>query len=59
MLQRQGLDGRFPLRAADGWMPKAWLLTLPKRGEACSGSRTRLPLHPTGKLAGRLAPCLG
>ncbi len=34
------------------------LLTAPKREEANSGSRTRLPLHPTGNLAGRLAPCL-
>jgi hypothetical protein len=39
-------------------MTKDWLLTLPKREEACGGSRTRLPQHPTGNLAGCLAPCL-
>ena len=59
MLHRKGLDGRFPLRAADVWMTKARVLTLSERGEARGGSRTRLPLHPTGNLAGRFAPCLG
>lgn len=54
----QGLDVRFPLRAADGPMSMDRLLTVPVRSEACSGSRSRLPLHPTGNLAGRLAPCL-
>jgi hypothetical protein len=39
-------------------MTKDRLLTLPEREEARSGSRTRLPLHPTGGLAGRIAPCL-
>jgi hypothetical protein len=39
-------------------MTKGWLLTLPKRAEACGGSRTRLPQHPTGCSAGRFAPCL-
>jgi hypothetical protein len=54
----QRLDVRFPLRAAEGPMTKDWLLNGPKREEAGGGSRTRLPLHPTGSLAGRLAPCL-
>jgi hypothetical protein len=54
----QGLDGRFPLRAADGSMPRDRLLTVPARSKASSGSRLRLPLHPTGNLAGRFAPCL-
>ena len=58
MLHRHGLDGRFPLRAADGWMTKARLLTLPERGEARGGSGILLPLHPTGNLAERFAPCL-
>jgi hypothetical protein len=49
---------RFPLRAADGLMSMNRLLIAPARGEASSGSRTRLPLHPTSKLAGRFAPCL-
>ncbi len=44
--------------AADGSMSMDRLLTVPVRGEARSGSRTRLPLHPTGNLAGRFAPCL-
>jgi hypothetical protein len=39
-------------------MTKDWLLTSPKRAAACCESRTRLPLHPTGCLAGRFAPCL-
>ena len=54
----QRLDVRFPLRAADGLMSMDRLLTLPEREEADSGSRTRLPLHPTCNLAGRFAPCL-
>ena len=54
----QRLDGHFPLRAADGLMSMDWLLTVPEREEGDSGSRTRLPLHPTGVLAGRFAPCL-
>jgi hypothetical protein len=54
----QRLDVRFPLRAADGSMSMDRLLTVPERSEASSGSRTRLPLHPTGNLAGRIAPCL-
>ena len=54
----QGLDERFPLRAADGSMAMDRLLTVPKLEEADSGSRTRLPLQPTGNLAGRLSPCL-
>jgi hypothetical protein len=58
MLDRQGLDGRFPLRAADGSMSRDRLLTVLEREEGDSGSRTRLPLHPTGNLAGRFAPCL-
>jgi hypothetical protein len=58
MLDCQGLDGRFPLRAADGSMATDRLLTVPEREEGDSGSRTRLPLQPTGNLAGRLAPCL-
>jgi hypothetical protein len=33
-------------------------LTAPARSEANCGSRTRLPLHPTGNSAGRFAPCL-
>ncbi len=49
---------RFPLRAAEGSMSMDRLLTVPARSEASSGSRTRLPLHPTGNLAGRFAPCL-
>jgi hypothetical protein len=49
---------RFPLRAADGPVSMDRLLTVSARIEASSGSRTRLPLHPTGNLAGRLAPCL-
>ncbi len=58
MLDCQGLDERFPLRAADGSMAMDRLLTEPKREEADGGSRTRLPLHPNGNLAGRFAPCL-
>jgi len=58
VLDCQGLDGRFPLRAADGSMSTDRLLTVPEREEGDSGSRTRLPLHPTGNLAGRFAPCL-
>ena len=58
MVEFQILDERFPLRAAVGSMTKDWLLTLPKRAGACGGSRTRLPRHPTGCLAGRFAPCL-
>ncbi len=54
----QELDGRFPLRAADGSMAGDRLLTVPKGEEASSGSRTPLPLHPTGNFAGRFAPCL-
>jgi hypothetical protein len=59
MLKCQGLDERFPLRAADGLMTKAWLLSLPERGDGCSGSRTRLLLNPTGGLAEGFAPDLG
>ena len=58
MVTFQGFDVRFPLRAADGSMSMDRLLTVPERSEASSGSRTRLPLHPTGTLVGRLAPCL-
>jgi hypothetical protein len=54
----QRLDVRFPLRAADGSMSMDRLLTAPARSEANCGSRTRLPLHPTGNSAGRFAPCL-
>jgi len=39
-------------------MTKDWLLTLPKRQEACARSRTRLRQYPTGGLVGRFAPCL-
>jgi hypothetical protein len=39
-------------------MTKDWLLSGPKREEADSGRHTRLPLHPTGSLAGRFARCL-
>ncbi len=56
MLDYQGLDRRFPLRAADGSMSMDRLLTVPEREDGDSGSRTRLPLQPTGNLAGRLAP---
>jgi hypothetical protein len=49
---------RFPLRAADDSMSMDRLLTEAEREEADSGSRTRLPLHPTGNSAGRFAPCL-
>jgi hypothetical protein len=31
----QGLDVRFPLRAAEGPMTKDWLLNRPKLEEAC------------------------
>jgi hypothetical protein len=58
MVTLQGLDGRFPLGAADGSMSMDRLLTMPEREEGDGGSRTRLPLHPTGNLAGRFAPCL-
>ncbi len=58
MVVCQGFDGRFPLRAADGSMTKVRLLTVPEIEEGDSGSRTRLPLQPTGNLAGRFAPCL-
>ena len=58
MANFQGLDVRFPLRAADGSMSMDWLLTVPEHEDADSGSRTRLPLQPTGNLAGRFAPCL-
>ncbi len=58
MVTFQRLDVRFPLRAADGSMSMDRLLTLPEREDADSGSRTRLPLHPTCSLAGRFAPCL-
>ena len=58
MLNCQRLDERFPLRAADGSMPKDRLLSLPERAGAGSGSRARLPQHPAGCLAGRIAPCL-
>jgi hypothetical protein len=58
MLDYQGLDVRFPLRAADGPMTMDRLLIPPEREEADSGSRTWLPLQPTGNLAGRFAPCL-
>ena len=58
MVTFQRLDVRFPLRAADGSTSMDRLLTMPEREEADSGSRTRLPLHPTGNLAGRFAPCL-
>ena len=59
MLDYQGLDERFPPRAADGLMTKAWLLSLPERGEGCSGSRARLLLNSTGGLAEGFAPDLG
>ena len=58
MVTFQGFDVRFPLRAAEGPMTKDWLLNRPKLEEADSGRHTRLPLHPTGTLVGRLAPCL-
>ncbi len=58
MLDCQGLDGRFPLRAADCSMSMDRLLTVPLREERDSGSRTRLPLHLTGNMEGRVAPCL-
>ncbi len=58
MADCQGFDVRFPFRAADGSMSMDRLLPVPARSEASSGSRTRLPLHPTGNLAGRFAPCL-
>jgi hypothetical protein len=58
VLNCQGLKGRFPLRAADGSMTMDRLLTVPESEEGDSGSRTRLPLHPTCGLAGRFAPCL-
>jgi hypothetical protein len=58
LVEFQRLDGRFPLRAADGPMTKDWLLTLTKRAGACCAIRTGLPRHPTGCLAGRFAPCL-
>ena len=57
MVTLQRLDVRFLLRAADGSMTMDRLLTLPDREEADSGSRNRLPLHPTGSLAGHFAPC--
>ena len=52
----EGVKRCDPLRAADGPMSMYRLLTVPARSEASSGSSTRLPLHPTGNLAGRLAP---
>ena len=58
MVTFQGFDVRFPLRAADGTMTKDWLLNGPKLEEADSVSHARVPLHPTGSLAGRFAPCL-
>ena len=58
MLDCRGFDGRFPLRAANGRLTKARLLTLAKRAEACGGNRARALLHPTGNLAGGFAPCL-
>ena len=54
----QGFDVRFPLRAAVGSMSMDRLLTPPEREDADSGSCSRLPLHPTGSLAGCFAPCL-
>ena len=54
MLDCRGFDGRFPLRAANGRLTKARLLTLAKRAEACGGNRARALLHPTGNLAGAL-----
>jgi hypothetical protein len=52
VLNCQGLDGRFPLRAADGSMTTDRLLTVPESEEGDSGSRARLPLHPTCALPG-------
>ncbi len=58
LVRFQRLDVRFPIRTAGDSMSMDRLLTVPARSEASSGSRTRLPLHPTGMLAGRFAPCL-